>query len=116
MLKEVLVWLRPRAGGIYLDGTVGAGGHSQAILEASGPDGRLIGLDRDAAAVEAARERLAPFGGRVVLMQAHYRETFNFTLDGLNGARTALARIEECLTKARELFENSTTHWLNTEG
>jgi len=90
MLKEVLAWLRPRAGGTYFDGTVGAGGHSHAILQASEPDGRIIGLDRDAEALETARERLAPFGDRVVLMQAHYRDAVRIVRDagehGLDGA------------------------------
>jgi 16S rRNA (cytosine1402-N4)-methyltransferase len=74
MLKEVLAWLQPMAGGVYLDGTVGDGGHSLAILEASGPDGRLIGLDRDAAAMAEAGQRLLPFGNRVTLIQADFRE------------------------------------------
>lgn len=74
MLKEVLAWLQPMAGGVYLDGTVGDGGHSLAILEASGPDGRLIGLDRDAAALAEAGQRLLPFGNRATLMQADFRE------------------------------------------
>jgi 16S rRNA (cytosine1402-N4)-methyltransferase len=74
MLQEVLVWLQPRAGGVYLDGTVGDGGHSQAILEASNPDGRLIGLDRDADALAAAGQRLLPYGARVMLRQANFRE------------------------------------------
>src|SRR2546428_4530133 len=70
MLQEVLTWLQPRAGGIYLDGTIGAGGHSLAILEASGPDGRIVGLDRDATAVGTGREGLRPYGGRAVVLQA----------------------------------------------
>jgi 16S rRNA (cytosine1402-N4)-methyltransferase len=90
MLEEVLVWLKPRAGGIYLDGTIGAGGHSQAVLEACGPDGRVIGLDRDAAAVAAAREKLSSFGDRAVIMQAHYRDAGEVVRDvtarGLDGA------------------------------
>ena len=48
--------------GHYLDGTVGAGGHAQGLLEASSPSGRLLGLDRDAEAVRCAGERLAPLG------------------------------------------------------
>ncbi len=90
MLEEVLAWLRPRAGGLYLDGTIGAGGHSRAILEASGPDGRVIGLDRDAAAVAAARETLSAFGDRALIMQAEYREAAETVRDatarGLDGA------------------------------
>lgn len=74
MLQEVLAWLQPRAGGVYLDGTVGDGGHSQAILEASNPDGRLIGLDRDADALAAAGQRLLQYGARVMLRQANFRE------------------------------------------
>lgn len=66
--------LRPRTGGIYLDGTVGGGGHAEAILEASSPDGRLIGLDRDPAAIAHARRRLARFGDRVELLVANFAE------------------------------------------
>lgn len=47
MPEEVLSLLQPHSGGLYLDGTVGGGGHARLILEASVPDGRLIGLDRD---------------------------------------------------------------------
>lgn len=57
MLDEVLGALSPRADGIYVDGTFGRGGHSGAILERLGPSGRLIGLDRDPAAVAEARRR-----------------------------------------------------------
>ena len=90
MLEEVLAWLKPRSGGIYLDGTIGAGGHSQAILEASGPDGRIIGLDRDAVAVASARETLAPFGDRALIMQADYKDAAEVLRDpaphGVDGA------------------------------
>jgi 16S rRNA (cytosine1402-N4)-methyltransferase len=90
MLEEVLVWLQPKAGGLYLDGTIGAGGHSQAILEANGPGGRIIGLDRDAAAVDVARQVLLPFGERAVIMQAHYRDAAQIVRDattrGVDGA------------------------------
>ncbi|MGH7572694.1 MAG: 16S rRNA (cytosine(1402)-N(4))-methyltransferase RsmH, partial [Gemmatimonadota bacterium] len=66
--------LRPTSGGTYLDGTVGGGGHAEAILEASDPDGRLIGLDRDPAAVAAARKRLARFGHRVEIYETNFAE------------------------------------------
>src|SRR3989441_11695660 len=89
MLQEVLAWLQPRAGGIYLDGTTGAGGHSVAILEASGPDGGIVGLDRDATAVATARQALRPYGDRALIVQAAYgdaphvvREAAERNLDG----------------------------------
>ncbi len=66
--------LRARTGGAYLDGTVGAGGHAEAILEASSPDGRLIGLDRDPLAIAHCRQRLARFGDRVELHEANFAE------------------------------------------
>ncbi len=66
--------LKPRSGGTYLDGTLGGGGHAEAILEASSPAGRLIGLDRDPAAIEEARRRLARFGNRVELHNANFAE------------------------------------------
>ncbi len=74
MPKEVLFWLIQECGRIYLDCTVGYSGHAEKILEASGSHSRLIGLDRDAVAIEASRERLARFGGRVVLLHGHFVE------------------------------------------
>jgi 16S rRNA (cytosine1402-N4)-methyltransferase len=72
--KEVLEFLQPLPGGVVCDGTVGGGGHAKLVLEASAPDGRLIGVDRDPAALEAARERLAPFGDRVTLVHGTFGE------------------------------------------
>lgn len=59
---EVLELLSPKPGGVYLDGTLGGGGHSELILERIGANGRLIGIDRDQAALRAASERLKRFG------------------------------------------------------
>ena len=72
MLEEVLEALRPRAGGRYVDATLGGGSHAEAILRASGPDGWLYGCDRDPAALEAARERLNEFTGRFELRQGNF--------------------------------------------
>ena len=66
MVAEVLQALGPRPGGRYVDGTLGLAGHAAAILAASAPTGWLLGCDRDGLAVEAARQRLAEFAGRVI--------------------------------------------------
>lgn len=73
LLTQVLAFLRPIPDGLYLDCTVGTGGHAEAILEASGPTGRLVGLDRDPEVLPLAWERLARFGPRVRLLHADYR-------------------------------------------
>ena len=67
LLEEVLSALQPAAGRLYVDGTVGGGGHAEAILEVSGPDGRLVAFDRDDWALKAAVRRLARFGDRLEL-------------------------------------------------
>jgi 16S rRNA (cytosine1402-N4)-methyltransferase len=72
LYKEIIHALRPKDRGFYVDGTLGAGGHAWGILEACSPEGRLLGLDLDPAALELARERLAPFGSRAFLVQASY--------------------------------------------
>lgn len=64
MMAEVLGALKPKPGGRYADGTVGGAGHAAAMLAASSPTGWLSGCDRDGAAVETARARLAAFAGR----------------------------------------------------
>lgn len=72
LLQDVLAHLQPRPGGLYIDGTVGAGGHSAAILQASQPDGRLLAFDRDPQALATARTRLEGFGRRVTFVHASY--------------------------------------------
>ncbi|HYY54361.1 MAG TPA: 16S rRNA (cytosine(1402)-N(4))-methyltransferase RsmH [Candidatus Dormibacteraeota bacterium] len=72
LLDPVVDALRPAPGGRFLDGTVGGGGHAARILERSAPDGRLLGLDVDPGALDVARERLAPFGRRAVLVRANF--------------------------------------------
>ena len=67
LLDEVIKLLRPNKDGIYLDCTVGGGGHAEAILRTGGLSTRLIGVDRDSEAFKRSRERLEPFGGRVEL-------------------------------------------------
>ena len=74
MPAEVLELLNPQPGGLYLDGTLGGGGHAGLILAASAPDGKLIGLDRDPEALAAAGRNLQQFGDRVILAQANFSE------------------------------------------
>ena len=74
MVAEVLDALKPRPGGRYADGTVGGAGHAASILNASSPTGWLYGCDRDGAAVEAARARLAEFAGRCEIRQGNFAE------------------------------------------
>jgi len=70
MKSEVVAALAPTAG-VYVDATVGGGGHAEAILEASART-QVVALDRDPTALEAARERLAPFGDRVTFVHARF--------------------------------------------
>jgi len=74
LVRETLELLAVRQGGLWVDGTVGTGGHAEELLRASAPDGRLLGLDKDRETLERARERLAPFSGRVRLEQSDFRE------------------------------------------
>ena len=73
LLRETMQFLAPERGGFFVDCTVGLGGHSEAVLEAS-PETRVIGIDRDAAALSSARERLAHFGERFRAAHADFRE------------------------------------------
>ena len=74
LAEEVISMLAPASGSLQIDATLGGGGHTERILEASDPDGRLLGLDADGAAIARVRERLAHFGDRLVLRQANFRE------------------------------------------
>jgi len=72
LYHEIIHALQPKDKGLYVDGTLGAGGHARGILEACAPDGRLLGLDIDPQALALARETLAPYGERARLIQASY--------------------------------------------
>jgi 16S rRNA (cytosine1402-N4)-methyltransferase len=74
MLRETMDLLRPRSGGRYVDGTLGGGGHAEAILEACAPDGELLGIDWDEDARYRARRRLARFAQRLHVVAATFDE------------------------------------------
>jgi 16S rRNA (cytosine1402-N4)-methyltransferase len=72
LYQEIIHALQPKNPGRYIDGTIGAGGHARGILEACAPEGCLLGFDLDSQALALARETLAPYGKRVILVQASY--------------------------------------------
>lgn len=80
LLEEVVEGLALKPGAVVVDATLGLGGHSERMLQAIGPDGRLLGLDRDREALAIAKERLAPFGERVVFFYGGFGE-FGKALD-----------------------------------
>jgi 16S rRNA (cytosine1402-N4)-methyltransferase len=71
LLQEAIEYLAPERGGIFVDCTLGLGGHAQAVLQ-KGSGARLIGIDRDPNAIELAAERLAPFGERARLVEGEF--------------------------------------------
>jgi 16S rRNA (cytosine1402-N4)-methyltransferase len=73
MVEEVMDLLRPSRGGVFLDGTLGGGGHAEALLE-RGPEAELVAVDRDPDALAEAGARLARFGGRVRLVRANFAD------------------------------------------
>jgi 16S rRNA (cytosine1402-N4)-methyltransferase len=74
LVEEVVRMLAPVSGSLHVDATIGGGGHTERILEAASPDGRVLGLDADEAAIARVRERLARFGDRLVLRRADFRD------------------------------------------
>jgi 16S rRNA (cytosine1402-N4)-methyltransferase len=72
--EEVLEYLRPESGKVYVDGTLGLGGHALRILEASGPDGKVVGFEWDEQAAKLAAQRLEAFGQRLCLVRSSYAQ------------------------------------------
>ena len=83
LFSEVLEYLDCQPGKVYVDGTVGSGGHSRGILDKSSPTGKLIGLDWDEEALGRARKNLSSFGGRVELIRANFKD-LRSVLDSLS--------------------------------
>ncbi|WP_027366039.1 16S rRNA (cytosine(1402)-N(4))-methyltransferase RsmH [Desulfotruncus alcoholivorax] len=81
MLEEVLAGLNPGNEGVYVDCTVGGGGHSRALLERTGPGVKLVGLDQDPEALAAASEKLTPFQGRYTLVRSNFKDLVRVLAD-----------------------------------
>ena len=79
LVQEVLEYLNVRSNYDYIDGTVGGGGHAEAILKANGPKGKLLGLDADPQAIAAVSRRLQQFGNRVILQNKNYKQIKKIT-------------------------------------
>jgi 16S rRNA (cytosine1402-N4)-methyltransferase len=103
MVDEVLAYLKCKSGGIYVDGTLGGGGHAEAILIQSAPDGLLVGIDRDEEALEEARKRLAPYGSRVVFRKGNFAQI-----------RTILEDLDICAVDGILLDLGVSAHQLET--
>jgi len=73
MFNEILEYLKPSSEAVFVDGTLGLGGHAEAILRLIGPAGRLIGIDRDERSLRQAQERLAPFSQQCAFIHDDFR-------------------------------------------
>ena len=85
MVREVLTFLAPARGGVYFDGTLGGGGHTEAILEA-GDDAQVIAVDQDPEALAIARQRLAQYAGRVQFVAGNFADAAETGGEQLAGA------------------------------
>jgi 16S rRNA (cytosine1402-N4)-methyltransferase len=101
LLGEVLQALEPARGGLFVDCTLGMGGHAEAMLEASEAV-RVVGIDRDAESLALARERLARFGDRFRAVHSDYRD-----LDGVLGGETAAGILADLGVSSHQLDEAS---------
>ena len=72
LVDEVIDYLEVTAGGRYIDGTAGGGGHTEALLDASSPDGEVLAIDRDPDAIEQVSARVAEYGERATIVQGNY--------------------------------------------
>src|SRR5438105_4366839 len=92
MLEEVLKFLQPGPGSLYIDGTLGSGGHTEAILEQSAPDGEVVGIDTDPQALARVGERLARMvaAQRLILVHGNFAELGRIVreMDGMHPVHT----------------------------
>ena len=121
MPDEVTRLLRPERGGVFLDATIGGAGHAIRLLKAESAV-RVIGIDQDAEAIEAAKARLAPLGGRVTLMRANFRDLgrpgFAGEVEGVAGALMDLGVSSHQIDRqARGFsFRPGTPLWMRMDG
>ena len=94
LLDEVIQFLNPQPGGRFIDATLGAAGHTRAILERTAPDGVVLGIDQDESALAAARVTLEAFGSRIVFVHSNFRDIADIAAGhGFTGIDGVLADI-----------------------
>jgi 16S rRNA (cytosine1402-N4)-methyltransferase len=103
MVAEVLEYLKPERGGLYFDGTLGGGGHTEAILRA-GASASVIGVDQDMEALKVAGHRLEPYGDRVELVNANFADAAESDSRVLAGALLDLGVSSHQLDEAERGF------------
>ena len=90
LLMETVDSLNVKPDGIYVDGTLGGGGHAYEVSRRLGENGRLIGIDQDADAIAAATERLLPFKDKVTIVRSNYKNIrevlFNLGIEKVDGS------------------------------
>ncbi len=89
LFEEIMTIMAPKSGELFVDCTLGGGGHSKGFLERTGPDGRLIGIDQDVNALAAAQKSLSVFDGRVTFVHSNYENLDmilnQYAADGVDG-------------------------------
>jgi 16S rRNA (cytosine1402-N4)-methyltransferase len=105
MVREVLELLKPEAGMVFVDGTLGGGGHASALLSRILPGGFLVGLDRDLAAIQAAGQRLEPFG----------RQNYRLVHENFRNIKAVLQRIGYSQVEGMLMDVGVSSHQLDTE-
>lgn len=109
MVKEVLQFLIHKRDGVFVDATIGDGGHAKAILEVTKPDGILIGIDKDDTALEKVRSRLSLFGNRIIFLKGSFSDIENLVRDragyeGVDGIVMDIGLREELVENAARGF------------
>ena len=94
LLDETLTLLAPERGGTFVDGTLGGGGHAEAVLLRLPKDGRLFGIDRDEEALQASTERLSAFGERFKAIHGNF-----FSMKALLAEQAGAVLVHGCLTR-----------------
>jgi len=81
LLEKVLEALNPQSGELFIDATIGAGGHTRAFLEKTAPDGKVLGIDASPKAIDHLKKELQSFGNRLFLAQGNFRELKKIAYD-----------------------------------
>jgi 16S rRNA (cytosine1402-N4)-methyltransferase len=114
LYQEIIQYLQPRSGGLYIDGTIGSGGHASGILEASAPDGRLLGFDRDPEAVAHAIDKLSNCSERITVVNESFGDMGEVA--PLNGFNRVDGILLDLGLSSRQLADNKRGFSFNSSG